>query len=283
MDERARLAIGGSVVVATSAAVVLFVALTNAAALTDSPGASIGESAVLVPSPSPSTPDADEASTPPPADGVPITDAAVPPPAESVDAPASDAPASGTVTVPAPEPVVVAPPAAQGPEASAPSYAQEEEFIAVGAATGSWAAAIEWARSQGWDEQKVIAWIERLQQRVQELRREGWSQGLAGRRAELQHGEAPIKGGWQSGALPEVDRGAEWVWLAPDDEFVSEVGDDRSGLLVLAFIVAAYVLALPLAVPHRARGPLRAALPSAPLPHPSVPLPHAAARRRPPA
>lgn len=211
MDERARLAIGGSAVLATSAAVVLFVALSNAAALTDAPGAAIGQSAVLVPTPMPSTADADEASDTPAAVDPAIAVEA--PPTAPADAPALDSPAPGAITVPAPEPVVVTPVAPETPGSVAPTAAEEEGFVAASIASGSWDAAIEWARAHGWTDEKVAAWIARLESRAASVDRSvGW------RQAGLVSG-----GSVESAQLPAVE---EWP---PIDEVAPTVDDRLPG------------------------------------------------------
>lgn len=159
MDDRTRLMVGGSAVVATSAAVALVVALSNAAALTDAAGSPIGAAAVVVPPATTAAPPSPSAS----AAVAPILpgDPVQPAPPVVVD----------TVTVPAPEHVVVSGPADTVASAAEEDVfvAEEDVFVAESVPTGSWDDARAWAQERGWSEAKISAWTARLQVELDRL------------------------------------------------------------------------------------------------------------------
>ncbi|SFS08641.1 hypothetical protein SAMN04487846_2409 [Microbacterium sp. cf046] len=149
MDSRTRLTIGGIATVAASVAVVCAVAMTTSVALADSAGAPADARAVVVPASSASpTPD-------PSPSAVPIT-------------PQTPAPAPVTepVTVPAPEPDdIAAPPTSQSPVGE-PSVATEDELVSQVEASGSWDAVYAWALKRGWSQDRIDAWIARLDAKI---------------------------------------------------------------------------------------------------------------------
>ncbi|MFD4958642.1 hypothetical protein [Microbacterium sp. NPDC058389] len=167
MDARTGLVIGGMTAVAASVAVVCAVAMTNTAALKDSPATTVATSRILVPAASSPT------TTPTPTPTVtapPVT----PNEAEVVDAPDPtevEPPASNTYTPPlAPEPQVAPEepaPAAAAPAAAAPAApADVDAAIDAARAAGTWDSLRAWAEGRGWPTGRIDALIERLERAV---------------------------------------------------------------------------------------------------------------------
>lgn len=158
VDDRVRLAIGGTAVVAASAALVIAVAATNATALADQTGVAAGSLGVRVPA---------ATSTPTP---TPVESAVIP--AE----PAPEAPvvAPETITVPAPEPVVVVP----ASPAEIPGSVEDSVLDEV-RATGRWDSAWAAAARYGWSDDRVQAWIDALKDRIAQRSWQGshWNDG----------------------------------------------------------------------------------------------------------
>ncbi|MGW9588243.1 hypothetical protein [Microbacterium sp. NPDC055455] len=156
MDGRTGLVIGGLTAVAASVAVVTAVALTNTAALQDSPGATVTAGRILVPaaaSPTTATPQAPR----PTPDTAPTAapDATAPSRAEIVEAPApvvvdrADADPAATVSI---------------PDAAVPAPADDlESVVAAGKTSGSWDAVRAWATAQGWSAGRIDALVARLE------------------------------------------------------------------------------------------------------------------------
>lgn len=149
MESRTRLAIGGVATVAASVAVVCAVAVTTSVALADSAGKAVEAQQVVVPlasaSPVPSP-------SPTVLPATPVT----PPVTPQTDVPE---------TVPAPVPEdVAAPPSSQVSDEEPPAVT-EEVFIAEAIATGSWNGAYAWAEKRGWSQERIAAWIARLDEK----------------------------------------------------------------------------------------------------------------------
>jgi hypothetical protein len=141
VESRTRFAIGGMSTVVASVAVICAVALTNTVALSDSAGVPVKATPVVVPSPSAS---ADVARVP--ASVAPRTSAAlVVPDAEAVPAPA---PIAVTTTAPS----------ATSEPTSAAAVAEAEE-------SGSWEPVRAWANGNGWSQNRIDAWIQRLEEK----------------------------------------------------------------------------------------------------------------------
>ncbi|GAA5028966.1 hypothetical protein GCM10025738_07540 [Microbacterium fluvii] len=157
MDSRARLAFGGAATVAASVAVVCAVALSNGAALADSSGVTLTGARVVVPS-------ASTAAAPAPSPSASASAEA--PQIDHVDAPE---------TVPAPEPVVVAPvaqtqtsPATSSTSTSSKSSTSsssrsEKSRDESAGERGASDAVREWAQNQGWSQKRTAAWLEKVQ------------------------------------------------------------------------------------------------------------------------
>jgi hypothetical protein len=152
LDSRTRFAIGGVSTVVASVAVVCAVALTNSVALIDTAGAPLKVGPIVVPSPLAS---AGTAASPPTAAAPRVATVAPAVPAAPGVAEAGPAPASermsGTATV------VSDPPAAYVIPATADAALEQSR------ASGSWAPVREWARSAGWSQGRIDAWIKRLE------------------------------------------------------------------------------------------------------------------------
>lgn len=173
MEERTSLIVGGVATLVASAVVICAVALSNTAALAESPGETTGVGISIVPLAT--TADAvtdqvielvdgasgaanDEAPAAPDAGSVP-TPEPVAPPVESPSTPV----APPVVVKPAPE-VVPAP----APLDVAPAPTAQEALDAIIDAaeadiTGD--SVRRWAASQGWPEAKIESWIARLDER----------------------------------------------------------------------------------------------------------------------
>jgi outer membrane biosynthesis protein TonB len=150
VESRTRLAVSGAAVFTASVAVVASVAITNAVAFADAPGAAIDADALSVPG-------AVRTAQPEPA---PVATPEVTPAATA--APEPDA-TTKAVTVPAPKPVVVA------PAAEVPTEAEQEEVVTEVAGSGSWDAAYKWAAEHGWSQERLDRWIALLTSKVAEL------------------------------------------------------------------------------------------------------------------
>ncbi len=145
VDNRVRLAIGGTAVVAASAAILLSAAVANAGDLVDVAGASIGASEVVVPSSQ--VADVATSHSSPRTDTTPVQ--------------VAQAPETGAVTVPAPDPFVVT-----GVVGSAVTVQQEDAIVTQVVETGSWDEVHAWASARGWSEEKIASWIARLEVKV---------------------------------------------------------------------------------------------------------------------
>jgi hypothetical protein len=123
--------------------------MSTAVALADSTGTSARARPVVVPSSTASpTPE--------------VTPSAVP------IAPQPSVPAVVAETVPAPEPEDVAAPPAADLHAGEPSAATEDELARQVEASGSWDAVYAWAQKRGWSQDRVDAWIARLDAKIAE-------------------------------------------------------------------------------------------------------------------
>lgn len=159
MDSRTRFAIGGVSIVAASVAVICAVALTNSLALSETAGSSIDAAPVVVPS----------ASVAEPAEN-PVPASTPTPTSRHTDTPdtpdTSDAPVAEVVPAPAPE--VVTPRRDTSPSVEQPADTveppSEDDVIAEAESSGSWDSAREWAARLGWTEERIDAWIARLEQ-----------------------------------------------------------------------------------------------------------------------
>ncbi|MDY0911073.1 hypothetical protein [Microbacterium sp. CFBP9034] len=141
--------------VAASVAVICAVALTNSMALSDTQGSTVHAARVVVPS-------SGGASA---ANGGEAPDdvAPVPPAAEET----RTLPVTPVAEiVPAPDPVVIAPPVAQPvaePHGGSPVIPSQAEAVAAAKASGSWDSAREWAATVGWSQARIDAWIAKLE------------------------------------------------------------------------------------------------------------------------
>jgi hypothetical protein len=158
------MVIGGGATVVATIGVAAAIAWTSAAALSDSPGAPLAEATVIVPSPT----------APPTASPAPSTSASV------------STPAPTPVTVPAPEPGIVESHSSTGSakgsadsssgtsSASKPSKSSRatasppskwrawesgRALVAAAVKSGDWSKVRAWARSLGWSEKQISAWI----------------------------------------------------------------------------------------------------------------------------
>jgi hypothetical protein len=143
VESRTRYAIGGVSTVIASVAVVCAVALTNSVALADSAGVPVRSSGVVVPTPT--------------ASGT----VAAAPSAVAIATPPAAPEASAAETVPAPDPIAVA--AQTLPTEDSQSTA--EAAVVEGEASGDWNAVRQWANRNGWDQGRIDAWVERLEQK----------------------------------------------------------------------------------------------------------------------
>lgn len=140
-----RLAIGGAAVIAASAAILLSAAVANAGDLGDVAGASIGASAVVVPS----------------SQGADATTSHSTHRTDTTPERAAEAPETGAITVPAPDPFVVT-----GVVGSSVTVQQEDAIVTQVVETGSWDEVHSWATARGWSDEKIASWIARLQIKV---------------------------------------------------------------------------------------------------------------------
>jgi hypothetical protein len=152
VDSRTWFAVGGVSTVAASVAVVCLVALTNAAALADSAGAPVSVGPVVVPAPSATAghPLAHPTVSPTPRSQTPTADPTSPAADGGTDA-------ATTATRGVPGAMVAAAPAHVIP-------ASAEAALVESRAAGTWDAIREWARSVGWSEGRISAWVVRLEQ-----------------------------------------------------------------------------------------------------------------------
>lgn len=168
VESRTRFVIGGMSTVAASVAVICAVALTNSIALSEAAGSAIDAAPVVVPSSN-------------------IAETTETPAASPADADAPVTPVAEVVPAPAPEvvsPRKGAPVAEQS--AGAAHGPSEDEVIADAEASGSWDSAREWAAGLGWSQERIDAWIARLERSrgsVSDRSHEGSTD--EGKRAEL--------------------------------------------------------------------------------------------------
>lgn len=153
MDARTGLVIGGMTAVAASVAVVCAVAMTNTAALKDSPATTVAASRILVPAAS------SPSATPTPTPEVP-TPAVTPTQAEVVEAPdpTEVEPSVPSAAAPPQTSTVAAPPA---PDAGK-TPADVDAAIEAARATGTWDSLRAWAAAHGWTTGRIDALVERL-------------------------------------------------------------------------------------------------------------------------
>jgi len=142
-----RLAVGGAATVAASVAVVCAVALSNAAALADTAGRPLAFERVEVPL---------ATSSPTPAASPLVVPTPTPQPPSASESPE---------TVPAPEPLEVAP-ATPAPRAAEPSAPAPESAVTpdqsgrqAAASAAAWERLLRWAHSKGWSDADVAEWI----------------------------------------------------------------------------------------------------------------------------
>ncbi|KRA23864.1 hypothetical protein ASD65_05080 [Microbacterium sp. Root61] len=149
MDGRTKLAIGGVATLAMSVAVVCAVAVSNAAALSDTAGAPLARATVQLPPAASPTASSTPQST-----------------AHGTTAPET-VPAAEPAVIPPVAPALPAAPAAPPAPAPAPVADADESKIAADAvASGRWADALEWARNHGWSEAKAQAWAAWLKAQI---------------------------------------------------------------------------------------------------------------------
>jgi len=146
VESRTRFAIGGMSTVVASVAVVCAVALTNSIALADSVGVPIKASPVIVPSPT--------ASAKPVVKAQPVAGPAVAKAPAVPELPAAE-------IVPAPAPIVVTNP----PPPAAVSQPTAEEAVAEAESSGNWDPVRQWAIRNGWTQERIDAWVQRLEEK----------------------------------------------------------------------------------------------------------------------
>jgi hypothetical protein len=164
VDARTGLVIGGMTAVAASVAVVCVVAMTNTAALKDSPATTVAAAKILVPAASPTATPAVRPTA------APTPEAVVPPQpttqAEVVEAPdPTEVEPTAETRAPAPDvPAPTAPePPAKEPSAKEQAPADVDEAIAAAQAAGTWDSLRAWAAQQGWSAGRLDALIARLE------------------------------------------------------------------------------------------------------------------------
>ncbi|GAA1470633.1 hypothetical protein [Microbacterium thalassium] len=134
MDGRRRYALGGAAIVTASAALVIAVAMTNTAALEDSPGDALGHAGIVVPDATPAVPTPEVPPTPEPEPEEPET-------AEPA-APVADP--SETVAAPSPIEVTVVP--------------DDSQMSAWDAATLR-----AWAEEHDWSSARIERWLDNIE------------------------------------------------------------------------------------------------------------------------
>jgi hypothetical protein len=164
VDTRKAMVVGGGATVVATVAVAAAIAWTSAAALSDSPGAPLAAGTVVVPSPT-------------------VAPTASPAPSTSATTTVSS-PAPTPVTVPAPEPGIVeshsstttksstnssnSSPSTKPSQSARPSDAPQSKWhawengralVAAAVKSGDWSKVRAWARSLGWSEKQISAWI----------------------------------------------------------------------------------------------------------------------------
>jgi hypothetical protein len=142
VESRTRYAIGGVSTVVASVAVVCAVALTNSVAMADAAGAPIAAAPIIVPTSSA----AHRAVTT-------TTDVDVKPVAPATETPVAEA-------VPAPAPIVVT-----GNATAHTSQPTAERAVAEAEAAGSWQPVRDWAARNRWSQERIDAWILRLEEK----------------------------------------------------------------------------------------------------------------------
>lgn len=157
MDGRTGLVIGGLTAVAASVAVVTAVALTNTAALQDSPGATVSAGRILVPAASPPT------TTPLASAPTPVVVSGAEPEAIAPQAEIAEAPAPVVVDLPPVRAEAGPVETVTAPDAAAPGVSSDlETVIAAAKASGSWDAVRAWAGAHGWSAGRTEALVSRL-------------------------------------------------------------------------------------------------------------------------
>ena len=147
VDGRARLATGGVAAIAVSVAVVWGVAMSNAAALSDTAGSRLALDGVVVPAPA-SVPASTATATPDAALVVPAPDP------QTVVEPEQDAAPAEPIAQPAPAP-------APQPAAPDPSAEEQRAVADEARASGRWDYAAEWAKAHGWSPEDIDSWRQR--------------------------------------------------------------------------------------------------------------------------
>ena len=142
MESRTRYAIGGMSTVIASVAVVCAVALTNSVALAESRGVPVLSSGIVVPTPA-----------------SPRNVAVAPSTVTAAAAPVAEV--SVAETVPAPDPIAVAEQALPNTEPQSSAAAA----LIEGEASGDWGSVRRWADRNGWDQGRIDAWVQRLEQK----------------------------------------------------------------------------------------------------------------------
>ena len=145
MESRTRFAIGGVSTVVASVAVVCAVALTNSVALADAAGAPIAAAPIVVPSSPAVAPTVQTQLQQTQARQI----------ASAIETPVAEA-------VPAPAPLVVA-----YHVTTQVSRATADKAVAEAEASGSWQPVREWASHNRWSQERIDAWIVRLEAKRQ--------------------------------------------------------------------------------------------------------------------
>jgi len=195
VDARTGLVIGGMTAVAASVAVVCAVAMTNTAALKDTPATTVAAARILVPAAS--SPSATP--SPSPVEPAPVV---TPNEAEVVEAPD---PTEVVPSVPGdstPPPAAAAAPPAPAAEKS---VGDVDAAIEAARATGTWDSLRAWAAARGWSTGRIDALIERLVREATADRLTGSAelQGPgAGEPAQKEAGTAERNGSLQTQVAP---------------------------------------------------------------------------------
>jgi len=168
VDARKAMAIGGGATAVATLAVATAIAWTSAAALSDSPGAPLAAAAVVVPAPKVTS---TASPAPPTATPTPVqTPVTVPAPEPGiVESHPAQHTTSGTTAshAPAPSTPVKTTVPRSAPSASTPpkgdsdwrAWEHARELIAKAVKTGDWNEVRAWARSLGWSDKQIDAWI----------------------------------------------------------------------------------------------------------------------------
>lgn len=208
---------GGMTAVAASVAVVCIVAMTNTAALKDSPATTVAASRVLVPAAS------SPSATPSPAP-VATTPVVTPNEAEVVEAPDPTAVEPTAPTASAPR-TAAAPPASDAGEAAA----DVDAAIEAARATGTWDSLRVWAQDHGWSTGRIDALIERLSRAAADDRQTGTAELVgpgAGGTSDKQAGTADRSGSLQTQFGPST---SEVSPKKPHPEHPANAGSNGNG------------------------------------------------------